>query len=298
MKISYTANIRLPTEKAHGIQIMKMCEAFSELGNEVTLIVPWRFNSIKTDSFDYYLVKRNFKITRVPSFDLIILGRIGFWIQTITFLFFARIYLIFKKYDVLYTREQFTGLLFKNFILEILSLPEQISSVHTKNWNRADKLVVITSFIKNELIEKGIKPEKIFIAPDGVDFKKFDIDISRIAARKKLDLPLDKKIVVYTGHLFKWKGVDVLAEATGMLEDTLVLFVGGMERDVLKFSKRFVEKVNMKVLGHRPYSEIPYYLKAADVLVLPNTAKDNVSKFYTSPLKLFEYIMEVYNTIF
>ncbi len=37
MKILYIANIRLPTEKAHGIQIMKMCEAFAHAGAEVEL---------------------------------------------------------------------------------------------------------------------------------------------------------------------------------------------------------------------------------------------------------------------
>lgn len=31
MKLLYIANIRIPTEKAHGIQIMKMCEAFTNL---------------------------------------------------------------------------------------------------------------------------------------------------------------------------------------------------------------------------------------------------------------------------
>ena len=44
MKILYIANIRLPAEKAHGIQIMKMWEAFADLGYGVELVVPWRFN--------------------------------------------------------------------------------------------------------------------------------------------------------------------------------------------------------------------------------------------------------------
>ena len=30
-KLIYIANARIPTEKAHGIQIMKMCESFGEL---------------------------------------------------------------------------------------------------------------------------------------------------------------------------------------------------------------------------------------------------------------------------
>ncbi|HEV8666352.1 MAG TPA: hypothetical protein VN665_00695, partial [Candidatus Paceibacterota bacterium] len=42
MKIYYVANARMPTEKAHGIQIAKMCEAFIESGIDLTLVVPSR----------------------------------------------------------------------------------------------------------------------------------------------------------------------------------------------------------------------------------------------------------------
>ena len=42
MKIYYVANARMPTEKAHGIQIAKMCEALIEAGAKVELIVPRR----------------------------------------------------------------------------------------------------------------------------------------------------------------------------------------------------------------------------------------------------------------
>jgi len=44
------------------------------------------------------------------------------------------------------------------------------------------------------------------------------------------------------------------------------------------------------VVGRRPHGEIPIWLRAADVLVLPNTARENISKYYTSPVKLFEYM--------
>jgi len=53
MKIIYIANIRIPTEKAHGIQIVKMCEAFSNQKLKVELVLPWRFNKIKEDIFNF-----------------------------------------------------------------------------------------------------------------------------------------------------------------------------------------------------------------------------------------------------
>lgn len=51
MKITYIANIRIPTEKAHGYAIMKMCEQFAKLGASLDLVVPDRRNQLKEDPF-------------------------------------------------------------------------------------------------------------------------------------------------------------------------------------------------------------------------------------------------------
>ncbi len=55
-KIIYIANARIPTEKAHGNTIMKMCEAFARAGNEVELMIPRRFNTLKKDPYYCYSV--------------------------------------------------------------------------------------------------------------------------------------------------------------------------------------------------------------------------------------------------
>jgi hypothetical protein len=59
MNVSYVHNARMPTEKAHGVQIVKMCEAFASLGHTVTLIVTDRGEG---DVFAYYGVKESFSI--------------------------------------------------------------------------------------------------------------------------------------------------------------------------------------------------------------------------------------------
>src|SRR5438105_408941 len=87
-KIYYLANVRLPTEKAHGIQIMKTCEALARLGIDLELIVPRRRNPIVQEPFSFYQVEKNFKITQLPCWDLVSsnrLGAVGFWIESWTF---------------------------------------------------------------------------------------------------------------------------------------------------------------------------------------------------------------------
>ena len=75
----YIANLRLPTEKAYGIQIAKMCEAFAdpELKFKVALIYPKRNNpNIKENVFDYYSVKNNFEAKRVWAPDFYFSGKL------------------------------------------------------------------------------------------------------------------------------------------------------------------------------------------------------------------------------
>ncbi|MFA6593805.1 MAG: glycosyltransferase family 4 protein [Candidatus Buchananbacteria bacterium] len=295
MKIIYLANIRMPTEKAHGWQIMKMCGTFSALGHQVELVVPRRLNNLKADPFAYYNLPPNFKITKLPCLDLIfldkIIGNLAFWLATATFLLASRCYVFFREYDIIYTREEQFGLFFKSAFLELHSLPAASKSYHRLFWRRFKRIIVLTDFIKTALINNGIAASEILIAPDGVDLADFDLALSAPAARNKVNLPLDKKLIVYTGHLYGWKGAQVLAEAAKYLPaQALVVFIGGTEEDVRTFQKKNEGNANILILGHQPHQQIPFYLKAADVLVLPNSGKEKISQFYTSPLKLFEYL--------
>lgn len=312
VKLIYIANARIPTEKAHGIQIMKMCEAFSRYNAndtnfyanavniadkiEVELVVPKRFNWIKEDPFKYYEIARSFKIKKLPCLDLIPLdkyiGHLGLWIESITFFISTLFYTLFKKADILYTRN-FSLLpltLFKkNLFFEAHTFPKNYF-LYFPFLKRLRGIIVITKKLKAFFVEKGIPQNKILVAPDSVDLEKFDIPEIKEACRKKINLPLNKKIVLYTGHLYEWKGADILAKASQYLpEDVEIYFVGGTEKDVEKFK---VQSSNFKVniVDQRPHSEIPYWLKAADILVLPNTAKENISKYWTSPIKMFEYM--------
>lgn len=294
-KLIYLANARIPTEKAHGIQIMKICESLSwlEVGGErlkVELVVPRRLNPIKQDPFEYYGVKKSFKITKLPTIDFISfgLGSFGFFAETIIFLITSRTYLFFKHYNILYTREPLAGLFFNNFCLETHSLPVKSGFLHKKTWCKAKAIFVLTSFLKNELIKLGVPEKKILILPDAVDLEKFDIKISKEEARKKLGLPLDKKIVMYVGLFDEWKGYRIALIAAKLFGgDTKLVMVGGLEKEVVKLKNEFPEAI---FLGYIPYASLPNVQRAADILIIPNSAQRAISKYYTSPLKLFAHM--------
>lgn len=155
---------------------------------------------------------------------------------------------------------------------------------------RARGIIVTSQRIKEFFIKNGISSEKILVAPNGVDIKKFDVQCSKLEARRKLNLPQDKKIVLYTGHLYEWKGAQTLAEASQYLpENAEVYFVGGTKEDIERF-KIQNSRFEIQIIGHRPRQEIPFWLKAADILVLPDLAVKDILKYGASPMKMFEYM--------
>ncbi len=291
MTLCYIANARIPTEKAHGVQIMKMCEAFSVRGEQVTLLVPRRKNSIITDPFEYYGVARNFSIVYLRCFDFVKFGFVGFLIQSASFALSAWWYVLSHRPDHVYGRDEFS--------LFLLSLFRRTITweAHSGRWNivikiltaRSRHVVAISLGLRNFLASRGVPEKKIVVAHDAVDMEAFTPTLSLSEARTTLGLPLDQKIALYTGHLYPWKGADTFARAAALEPDVLFVVVGGTDSAVSDFKKKYASK-NMRIIGHRPHTQIPLWLTAADVLVLPNTAKDDTSRLYTSPMKLFEYM--------
>lgn len=301
-KITYIANARMPTEKAHGIQIMKMCEAFSDLGAHVELVIPNRKTPIKEDPSVYYNVKKNFYIKRVFCLDFVRFGKIGFFLQSVSFAIASFLYTLFKHADFIYARDELS-LYFLSFFKKNI-----FWETHTPKYNfltrrlfkKADTIVSITQGLKDFYIKKGISAGKILVAPDGVDLADFDVNISKDKLREDLTLPKDKKIIGYVGKyktMGKEKGVSDLIssfpEVLKEVKDIFLLLVGINKNELGEVEKFFkdlgIKSENYKIVTHVPRKEVPYYLKASDVLVMNYPKMDHFEK-YMSPLKLFEYM--------
>lgn len=293
---------RFPSEKAASLFAAKSAEAFAENGFEVTLVVPGRNNIISQDEYDFYNVKRIFKIKRLPVIDLIRDAdkqKFGFWISYITFSISLFFYLLgnSSKSDIIYSNEtlplRFASMIRENCFYEMHDFPESKLKLFGKFLLRM-KWVLIHNKWKLEEVQKlfpDIGNGKYLYEPNAVELKDFDIGLTKDEARKKLSLSIMDKIIVYTGHLYSWKGVDTLAEAAKFLPNNFqVIFVGGTERDVTSFKEKYGDIQNITLTGNVPHSKVAIWQKAADVLVIPNTMKEKISAYYTSPMKLYEYM--------
>ena len=293
MKIYYIANMRFPNEKAHGKQVREMCNALAEYA-EVELIVPSRKTEGDARTFGLH---KEVVLVHLGVPDLVRFGPLGFRITAFCFALRSGLYMAVrrKKDAAVLTREYLCA------ILPALFGTRVAWESHRGEWNAAirlalyfgARLVVITNGLKGLYMSKGVQEKSIFVAPDGTDLARYKTiqSVSKEAARAKLSLPQDRKIAIYSGHLHTWKGTDTLARAARLLpEHFLVLFVGGTDEDIAEFKKEYGHDARIRILGRRSDEDRPLYLRAADVAVLPNTAKDEISAKYTSPLKLFDYM--------
>ena len=290
MKILYIANIRLPTEKAHGIQIMKMCEAFAHAGANVELAVTSRSTSIKDELFDYYGVERNFSVVRIPVIDTVRFGRVGFLIETFIFSIGALVYTVAHPADIIFSRDELVLWLLSFFKRNIVweSHDGKLNSVARKTLKATQKIVVTTAYMRDAYLAFGIPPEKVLLARNGVDLDSFSCAPQTITKIREKLVSGDERIVMYVGRLDGWKGVETLLAASKLFPSNVrLVVVGGEPKQVARFKAEYPGVV---FVGFIPYREIGCYQKSADVLVLPNTAKNKISVNNTSPLKLFTYM--------
>ena len=160
MRICYLTSSAIPSTSANSIATVKICEAFTELKNEVILISRNVKNNNK-DIFKFYDVKFKFKIKKIKNFNEFPLG--------IKYYFFSLISIISSlnfKPDLYITRNFFTCfllvLLRKKVIIEIhhdLNNESRIVKMLIKltkflNSKYVLKIVTITNVIKYEYLNK------------------------------------------------------------------------------------------------------------------------------------------------
>ncbi len=292
MKICYIASARIPTERAHGLQMMKMCESFALEGNEVVMFAPKRFNPIKQDPFDYYNVQKVFSIIYLPCVDFVRFGRVGFLLTTWLFAFQCLAKILKGNFDWIYSRDGRSLWVLSWFDIKFgWNIHDDQRKWWAKRVLKKAQIIVMTNRALVALHKDFVGSDiPATVVPNGVNLEEFG---GQVVETMKRDLSLsdNKKIILYTGHLYPWKGVHTLAEAAKLMPEEAFVFIGGTERDIIDFKKKYSSTKNIFILGHRPHSEIANYLRTADLLVLPNSAKDVFSSLYTSPIKLFEYMM-------
>ncbi len=299
----------IPSHFAHSFNLMKMAQAFQQISCETEVVSCNSITSLKRrlkygDLSAHYGLDKPVTISwKMPSIRNFISG---YTQDDKQYAMRAAQYAKAKNFDLVYARS------FRVSSSAVKQGCPTVMETHTIEYDKtalqeiyeiADNanflgLVTIHEKIAKEHAKRGIPENKLLVLEDGVDLTRFKIKDDKATWRRKLGWDDNKKYAVYCGHLYKEKGIDVIIAAAENLKkhkNIQFILAGGLGKDINHW-KAICEQKNLKNIsftGFLKNNVVPYYLKAADCLLLPYSQgiEYKVMDIHTtSPLKLFEYM--------
>jgi colanic acid biosynthesis glycosyl transferase WcaI len=160
-------------------------------------------------------------------------------------------------------------------------------------YRRASHILVPTEGARENLISKGIAPEKVTTLPHWIDETLFDgIDPS---ARESVRVSRgwsDEFIVLFAGNLGFVQGLDTVVEAARLVGSDRIRFVfagDGADRERLEsLVKSQGLSARVSFLGRRPMEEMPGLMAASDLLLV-HLKRSELSKLVI-PSKTMAYL--------
>jgi glycosyltransferase involved in cell wall biosynthesis len=167
-----------------------------------------------------------------------------------------------------------TSQTFKNCI-------DKKDSQFIRTWMLSDAIIRVRKDDIPLFSSVGIQLDKVHYIPNGYDHKKF-LYLDQQNCRKELNISLDKKIILNVGNLYsEIKGHKYLIKAMHEIikyrKDVLCIIVGGgkikdkLEKQIQNAGLEYC----IKLVGGRPHNEIPIWMNACDVFVLPSLNEGN-----------------------
>ena len=139
-------------------------------------------------------------------------------------------------------------------------------------------------FVTSEKLRSraAINSDHVHLFPFGVNVEKFTRAENTASPQELSDLR--KPIVGYVGGIHKWIDFELLAALAKRLPDTSFVLVGPVQTD----TSCLADCPNIHLLGARRHDELPRYIGAFDVGIVPYVLSDYTANVY--PTKLNEYL--------
>jgi glycosyltransferase involved in cell wall biosynthesis len=131
--------------------------------------------------------------------------------------------------------------------------------------SRSDRIIAVSKDIENTLIRRlSADPYRIHVISCGVNTSTF-MPMNKIEVRRMLGIAEEIQVVLSAGRITYMKGVDLLYKCARVMSNVLFILVGeGPVKSDLK---------NCWLVGPRSHEEMPMWMNAADVFVLPSRSE-------------------------
>jgi glycosyltransferase involved in cell wall biosynthesis len=165
--------------------------------------------------------------------------------------------------------------------------------LESKALRQADKVLVINERLKDYVKELGAPPERIQVLRAGIDIERFDPATKGDTLRQHYGLAKEDIVLFFMGWLYQFSGLKEVALQLARIDNpNLKLLIVG-EGDAYEALQQIRENHNLKdriiLTGKRPYSEIPEFIAASSICLLPSYPDEKIMQDIV-PIKMYEYM--------
>jgi uncharacterized SAM-binding protein YcdF (DUF218 family) len=158
----------------------------------------------------------------------------------------------------------------------------RIVSSENRLFKTAD-LVFVTS---ERLRERAARlSDRVHLFPFGVSLERFERVRDAAEPMPRELQALKRPIVGYVGGLHQWVDQDLVAAVAARMPDATFALVGPAQTDLSVLERC----ANVALIGQRPHSDVPGYVKGFDVGIVPYRLTEYTANVY--PTKLNEYLV-------
>ena len=300
----------LPQPLAHIVQMIHLANAAANLGHSAVLVYldrslqawnPFKlispFHPRKPDEnlIDYYHIESNLRVVPLPMpWPIDYVNNSLLNSSTITCKYYLPFHLLHNT-KMVHSRDwNFIKAAVKNGIPAIYERDHYENKLYEPEIvnNPLFKMTVtVADTIKADLIKNGMPPQKVIKLHNA--FNRLFFTRHNQAAlewRRKLLVNGHKHLVVYSGALYPFKGIDLLLQVAQKMPQVLFAFAGGPDEQIQAYQNKVRETgvSNVTLLGYLPHTDLASLLQGADVLVYPHLMGEAANT--TSPMKIFDYI--------
>jgi glycosyltransferase involved in cell wall biosynthesis len=295
MRITYLFDRPLPANETDSEQVVHTIAALARAGAAVRLVLPSREGAPPdADAIRaHYCVRGDFRIEGVPQ---PVLGQAD--ARKLWHAYFARARV--GPDEVLYTRN------FPTLFAAALSDRPYVYETYRPWFDQFRPLapafraalsrplalgaVLHSAYARDRYRSIGIADERLAVVHNGFDPELLRRAPEQAQARRQLSLPSDRPIVAYTGHVNATKGIETIVAMAERTPRALFLLVGHDGKGGL--IEHLARRVpNVQLVAWQPFERVAYYLKAADILLLPPSSRGLALIGNTVlPMKLFQYL--------
>tara|TARA_Y100000310_G_scaffold262419_1_gene272078 strand:- start:2656 stop:3744 length:1089 start_codon:yes stop_codon:yes gene_type:complete len=263
---------------------VRLFESLSKLGRKIDFLCPdykkFENKDIKRNKINFYIRPysplNHFQFIKILK-NLIKKNKYDFIVSTTDPLIGILGYRYSKKFDVKHIYDMQDE--YSSYDAYKIPFIKNLDKKAVKN----SDIVITVSDSLNKYVKKNRK-KPTYTIQNGIDlglFKKID----KSSARKILKLPKGR-IIVYTGEISRFKGVDILIHAFNKIRqkypNTYLLLSGKINKNINIKQKNIIFREFPK------REELALGINAADVAVVPNPK--NKFTEYCFPYKLCEYM--------